>query len=78
MFLPQFTFWQSKRPPEPAFREQSPDRLVVQEEVFEVLVIISCREQTWAGIAVTSPPGPAQRLLGTVLPGNVPVAPSPR
>lgn len=58
VFLPRFTFWQSKRHPEPTFREQSPHRLVVQEDVLEVLVVlVRCREQTWAGIAFASLPG---------------------
>ena len=49
--LPRFTFGQSYLLPEPTFREQAPDRLVLLEDVIKVLVFIRCREQVWVRVS---------------------------
>lgn len=61
VFLPRFTFWQSKFPPEPTFREQGPDRQVLQKDVFKVLIFIRCREGVWSGVSFASLPWLAQQ-----------------
>lgn len=61
MTLPRFTLWQSNLPPEPTFREQAPDGLVLQEDVIEVLVFIHCREWMWGRVFH----GPADSSAGS-------------